>query len=254
MIVNRKTIGLSLVLAPLALLAMGLPAFSQGASSGIPDLDGVWAWGRCVGGAGFNCLLLDADDERLTDRARGFQAAFDEIAAPKYDCAPMTIPHMFTDPYSYQIEQRTDRVIITYGKDDVVRTVWLDGHDHPTPAGNEFFVQGYATGRYEGNALLVETTRFTFDPTGLNSDFKVPSSTQKRVTERYSRDGDALTLEVTTEDPFFLREPWSFTVRSQPAGEPLALPWNCDLEAARQTLRLVPSIYPDDPAVVRDPR
>jgi hypothetical protein len=239
-----------MVLVPFAMLAVGLSGFSQ-SSSGVPELDGIWGWGRCVEGPGFNCLLLAEDDARLTDRARAFQAAFDEIAAPKYDCAPMTIPHMFTDPYSYQIEQLADRVIITYEKDDVVRTVWLEGHGHPAPPLNQYFVQGYSTGRYENGALVVETTKFTFDPTGLNSDFKLPSSSQKRVTERYSRDGNALRLEVRVEDPFFLREPWSFTVRSQPQDEPLPLPWNCELEAARQTLRLVPTLYPDDPPIVR---
>jgi len=248
--VNRTAVVLSvLLLAPFAMLVMAPPGVSQDPPSGVPDLGGVWAWGRCVEGG--NCLVLEEDDPRLTDRARGFRAAFDEIAAPKYDCAPMTIPHMFTDPYEYQIEQLADRVIITHEKDDVVRTVWLEGRGHPEPAVNQYFVQGYARGRYEEDTLVVVTTRFTFDPTGLNSDFKVPSSTQKRVTERYSRDGDALMLEVTTEDTFFLREPWSFVVRSQPVDGELALPWNCDLEAARQTLRLVPSIYPDDPQVVR---
>ena len=135
----------------------------------------------------------------------------------------------------------------------MVRTVWLDGHDHPFPALNQFFVHGYSTGRYEGGTLVVETTRFTFDPMGLNSDFKLASSTQKRVRERYSRDGDALMLEVTTEDTFFLKEPWSFVVRSQPDPQPLALPWDCDLEAARQSLRLLPTDYPEDPDIVRIP-
>jgi hypothetical protein len=250
-IVNRPAVTLSTrVLVVFAVFAMIASAFSQGASP-VPDLNGIWAWGRCVEGPGFSCLILEADDERLTDRALAFQAAFDEIAAPKYDCAPMSIPHMWSDPYSYQIEQLTDRVIITYEKDDVVRTVWLDGYDHPRPALNQFFVHGYSTGHYEDDALVVETNRFVFDPTGLNSDFKLPSSTQKRITERYSRDGEVLVLEVTTEDTFFLAEPWSFVVRSQPQEEALPLPWNCDLDAARQTLRLVPSDYPDDPAVVR---
>ena len=249
---NRNAVTLSVILLVLiATLAMGPSGFSQATSSEVPDLSGVWAWGRCVDGSGFSCMLLEADDARLTERARGFRDAFDEIAAPKYDCAPMSIPHMWTDPYSHLIEQLSDRVILTYEKDDVVRTVWLDGHDHPAPALNQFFVHGYSTGRYEGDTLVVETTRFTFDPMGLNSDFKLASSTQKRVTERYSRDGDALTLEVTTEDVFFLKEPWSFLVRSQPDPQPLALPWDCDLEAARQTLRLLPTSYPEDPDIVR---
>ncbi len=246
---NRNGWALSLlVCVPLAWAAASPPAYSQDA---VPDLNGVWGWGRCIDGPGFSCLLLEADDPRLTARARAFRDAFDEVAAPKYDCAPMTIPHMFSDPYSYRIEQLDDRVVITHGKDDVVRTVWLEGRGHTPPALNRYFVQGYATGRYEDGALVVVTTKFTFDPTGLNSDFKLPSSTQKRVTERYTREDDALRLHVTVEDAFFLREPWIFDVRSQPDDQPLDLPWDCQLEAARQSLRLLPTEYPEDPEVVR---
>lgn len=224
---------------------------AQSGAAGTPDISGVWQWGRCVDGSGFDCMLLEEDDERLTERAKAYRDAIDEVAQPKYDCAPMPIPHIWTDPYSHQIEQREDRVILTYGKDDIVRTVWLDGHAHPTPAVNEFFYFGYSTGRYEDGALVVETSRFTFDPQGLNADFKLPSSTQKKVTERYSRDGEDLILEVTTIDTFFLKSPWVFEIRSQPDPEPLALPWNCDLEGSRQILKILPTSYPDDPEIVR---
>jgi hypothetical protein len=217
----------------------------------IPQISGVWQWGRCVDGPGFNCMLLEEDDELLTERAKAYRDAIDEVAQPKYDCAPMSIPHMWTDPYSHQIEQFEDRVVFSYGKDDVVRTVWLDGHEHPKPGINEFFYFGYSTGHYEDGALIVETTRFTFDPQGLNADFKLPSSTQKKVTERYTKDGNDLVLDVTTIDTFFLREPWGFKVRSQPDPEPLALPWNCDLEGSRQILKILPTSYPNDPAIDR---
>ncbi len=73
------------------MLAIGLSGSSQPPASRIPDLSGVWGWGRCVDGTGFNCMIIEPDDPLLTGRARGFQAAFDEIAAPKYDCAPMSI-------------------------------------------------------------------------------------------------------------------------------------------------------------------
>lgn len=227
-----------------------LPAYPAGAQD-VPNLNGVWQWGRCMDRSPMRCMLLEEDDALLTDRARAYRDAIDEIAQPKYDCAPMPIPHLWTDPYSHQIEQRDDRVVFTYGKDDVVRTVWLEGHGHQSPAVNEFFYFGYSTGHYENGTLIVVTDRFTFDPQGLNADFRLPSSTQKRVTERYSRDGDDLLLEVTTEDAFFLKEPWTFTVRSAPDPNPLALPWNCDLEASRQILKLLPSSYPNDPPVAR---
>jgi hypothetical protein len=241
----------SLVIAPAMLLAAGMTGLSQGPAAKAPNVSGVWGWGRCLDGTGFNCMLIEPDSPLLTKRAKSFQAAFDEIAAPKYDCAPMSIPHLYTDPYAYKLEQKEDRVIISYEKDDVVRTAWLEGHGHQRPPLNQFFVHGYSTGRYEGDTLVVETTRFTFDPMGLNSDFKMPTSTQKRVTERFTREGNALVLEVKTEDPFFLREPWVYRVRSQPVNGELSLPWDCDLEAARQSLLLLPTSYPEDPAVVR---
>lgn len=198
-------------------------------------------------------MLIEPDDPKLTERAKAFQKAFDEVAAPKYDCAPMSVPHLYTDPYGYKIEQLKDRVILTYEKDDVVRTVWLEGNGHKRPALNQFFVHGYSTGKYEGDTLVVETTRFTFDPMGLNSDFKMPTSSQKRVTERFRKEGTALELQVKTEDTFFLNQPWIYTIRSQPATAELALPWDCNLRAARQSLEIITTDYPKDPAIVRIP-
>ena len=240
-----------LSVAALAVLSVvATPARTQSGSA-VPDIAGVWQWGQCTGENGFGCMLLEEDDELLTRRARAYRDAIDEVAQPKYDCAPMPIPHMWTDPYSHRIEQFDDRVVFTYGKDDVVRTAWLEGSDHEEPAVGDFYYFGHSHGRYVDDALIVETAKFTFDPQGLNADFKIPSSTQKKVTERYSRNGDDLVLEVTTIDTFFLREPWVFEIRSAPDPAPLALPWNCDLEGARHTLQLLPSSYPDDPPIER---
>jgi hypothetical protein len=241
--------GLGVVMCTVWLSA--IPAHAQSGSSEVPDLSGVWQFGLCVDGTRMGCLLLDEDDDLLTERAKAYRDAIDEVAQPKYDCAPMPVPHIWTDPYSYQIEQLEDHVIVKYGKDDIVRTIWLEGYDHPKPAANEFFYFGYSTGHYEDGALVVETSRFTFDPQGMNADFKLPSSTQKKVTERFSRDGDDLILEVKTIDTFFLKQPWVFKVRSRPDPEPLDLPWNCDLDGAREILKLLPSSYPDDPEIVR---
>lgn len=238
------------ILLPCAAFALGAAGSALAASSDIPNLNGVWQWGQCENGDGFACMLLEENDARLTERAKAYRDAIDEVAQPKYDCAPISIPHMWTDPYSHQIEQLEDRVIFTYGKDDVVRTVWLDGHGHKAPV-NQFFYFGYSTGHYEDGALIVETTKFSFDPQGLNADFKLASSTQKKVTERYEIDGDELVLEVATVDTFFLKEPWVYKVRSQRDPNPLQLPWACDVEGSRQILKLLPSSYPQDPTPVR---
>ena len=62
------------------------------------------------------------------------------------------------------------------------------GEGHQPPRNGLLFMHGYSTGRYEGNQLVVESSRFTFDPEGFAGDaINAPSSTQKRLVERYSR-------------------------------------------------------------------
>ena len=222
---------------------------SQAATDDIPQLDGVWQFGSCGGDIGFNigCMVLPEESDLLTDRAIAYRDVIDE-AQPKYDCAPMPIPHMWTDPYSYKIEQLEDRVLIYYGKDDVVRTVWLDGHGHELPKVNDFYQFGYSRGHYEDGTLVIVTDKFTFDPQGLNADFRLPSSTQKQVTERMSSEEGNLVLEVSTVDAYFLKEPWTFKVSSRPDTNPWEGSWECDLEASRQILKLMAPMYPEDPA------
>jgi hypothetical protein len=229
---------------------LSLPNPGLAASDNVPDLGGLWSFPQCADGRFSGCTVLAEDDPRLTERALAYAAVFDEAAQPKYDCAPMPIPHMWTDPYSFRIEQLEDRVLIYYGKDDVVRTVWLEGSDHTEPAINEFLYFGHSDGHYEDGVLVVETSKFTFDPQGLNADFRIPSSTQKKLTERFSRDGDRLVLEASTVDTFFLKEPWNFTVFSTPV-ETLDANWTCELNAARRSLMFEISKYPDDPEPVR---
>jgi hypothetical protein len=236
-------------------LGVGIAAQSQAKPSAIPDLSGVYTGRRCVPANSDVCPEMNVKGgERLyTARAKALVAAFDEYAAPKYDCSPATLPIIFGDPYAWSIEQRPDRVIISYEKDDVVRTVWLEGKGAPPPPRHGLlFMHGYASGRYEGNQLVIETSRFTFDPEGFAGDaLNAPSSTQKRLTERYTRTGDVLRLELTAEDPIFLLEPITYTMEWTRTNEPLALPWSCDPTAAQRNLNVVKSKYPQDPPIKR---
>jgi hypothetical protein len=241
------------ILAGCAAMILGAIGQALAADAGVPRLAGVWQFGQCADGSRMRCLILTEDDPLLTDRAKAFRDAMDEAAQPKYDCAPMSIPHMWTDPYSHRIEQFGDRIVFTYGKDDVVRTAWLPNSKHPKPAKNEFLYFGDSRARYENGALIVETTHFAFDPQGLNADFRLPSSTQKKVVERYTREGDDLVIEITTTDPFFLKKPWVYKVRSKPDPEPLDLPWACDPAASQDILKLMAPKFPKDPPIVRLP-
>lgn len=230
----------------------GAQAPATGAAA--PPLAGIYTGRRCVPAGSDVCpeMNLAGAVRLLNARGLAFAEAFDELAAPKYDCWPATLPIIFGDPYAWQIEQLPDRVVFTYEKDDVVRTIWLEGYGHPEPTAGDFYVHGHSRGRYENERLVIETTHFIFDPGGLAGDFlSAPSSTQKRLVERYYRDGENLRLALTVEDPIFLREPLEYVMEWQPSQEPLSLPWDCDPAAAQRNLKVVPTKYPQDPPVER---
>lgn len=212
-------------------------------SSGIPDLAGVWdGGGRARPVNGENVPWARGKNfPDLNERGLAYVKVFDEAVAPKYDCFPSTSPAIQYDPYMMEVVQWPDRVLFRYEKDDQLRTVLLDGRK-PTVA--DYSIQGFSVGRYEGDALLVETTHFTFDITGFDDYNGVPSSHQKRLLERYWRDGDDLRVTVTVEDPMFLRKPASYTTRWIAArnGSKLA-PFECDPESARASIKFLPPRY-----------
>ena len=215
-----------------------LNAQSAVASSAIPDLTGIW----------HRKGPLDGKDNLPavpTNRAAGFEAAFDQSMQPTYDCSPTPMPGIVDDNYDFQISQQTDRVILRYEKMDVVRTVWLEGHGHPTPGPYDYTIQGHSIGRYEGSRLVVETTKFAFDPRGFQSRRFVPSTTMKKVTERYWRDDDTLKMESVSEDSLVLRQPYRYDFEWTSRTDELT-EYNCDPEDSRFGAQFHPSKYPPD--------
>ena len=227
--------------AAVALLAVGISggpvgAAAQTAVAEVPDLVGVWDGGfrvRRVNGP--NMPWTPDNFPVLNERAIAFQGVFDEAIAPKYDCVPATPPALQYDPYFMEVVQWPDRVMFRYEKDDQLRTAWLDGREPPL---NGYSLQGFSVGRYEGDALIVVTTQFTFDIAGFDDYNGIPSSQLKKVTERYWRDGEELRMTLTVEDPLFLREPASYTTRWLPAPEGYKLnPYDCNAEDARRAVK-----------------
>jgi hypothetical protein len=240
---------LAIVSAALVALSTSAPAAAQRSSTALPDLTEIWARRGCT--AGQPCPFIPTQLP-LKARAIGFIQAFDEALGPKYDCAPATMPSLVIDPYNFAIEQQRDRLIFTYEKDDIVRTIWL-GDAAPKPTAYDQYWQGHSVGRYENGILIVETTKFPFDPTGLDDMYNIPSSTQKRVVEHYWRDGDVLKAEIVTEDPLFLTRAVEFELEWQRTEEPLVLPYDCDPELAKQPLQFIPSKYQDPSFIALPP-
>jgi hypothetical protein len=225
-----------------AIIAAASPALFAQAPAAVPDLQGIWdGGGRARPVNSENQPWTKANFPELNERALAYQQIFEEPVAPKYDCQPSTSPALQYDPYHMQVTQEKDRVIFTYEKDDQVRTVWLDGRK---PKATDYSLQGFSTGKYENGALLVETTMFVFDITGFDDYNGIPSSSQKKVTERYWKEGNELRMTLTLEDPIFLRKPASYTTRWLPARPGIKMnPFDCDPEAARTSIKFFPSRF-----------
>jgi hypothetical protein len=207
-------------------------------SSGLPDLSGIWHRKGPLNGK-------PNPPAMPTNRAAGFEKALDDAYNPTYDCSATPIPGLINDNYDFQIMQLPDRVIIYYEKMDIIRTIWLEGHGHPTPAKNDYTNQGHSVGRWEDDRLVVETTQFAFDPRGFSANRWVPGSTLKKMTERYWREGNTLKLDSVTEDRLSLKQPYRYAFEWTVRTEPLTK-YDCDPEDSRWGAQWHESIYPAD--------
>jgi hypothetical protein len=110
---------------------------------------------------------------------------------------------------AYEIVQTPEHVAIRYEMIHETRIIPLDNRPHVGAA-----VRGYlgdARGRWEGNALVVETTNFTNRTHfGYNNRY---NSEKFRLTERFTPVApDTLQWEVTFNDPEVWTRPFTFTM------------------------------------------
>ena len=141
------------------------------------------------------------------------------LFALSYDPSRLTLRHHQCDGYvaPYQIraignarawEERdphTHRLIALHWFNQTFegkRTIWMDGRPHP-PAYAPHSWMGFSTGRFVGNALLVETTHLKQGWLRRNG---LPESDQATLVEFFVRHGDHLTHTVVITDPVYLAE------------------------------------------------
>ncbi len=111
-----------------------------------------------------------------------------------------------TTPTAYnnntQIVQTPGFVAIHNEMGHEVRVIPLDGRPHLPPAIRQW--KGDSRGRWEGDALVVETTNFS-DTNSFRG-----SGPHMKLTERFRRvDADTLLYQFTVDDPETFTQPWT---------------------------------------------
>jgi hypothetical protein len=112
-----------------------------------------------------------------------------------------------TGPFLTKLVQ-TPNLLVMILEDIVgVRQVYLDGRGHPKEMNPRWY--GYATGKWEGDTLVIDTVGFN-DKGWINI---FPITEKLHLTERYHRrDLAHLDIETTIDDPGTFKHPWKMTM------------------------------------------
>jgi hypothetical protein len=243
-----------------------------------PDLSGVWQYTDWIGnymtGGGRRCgPTQEKGCNRSVNQTEDFElyspSRFGQLNTPvykpelwdkiqeldmwtnKYDpvmtCQPLGVPRQGPPRRIYQSEN--DITFLYFGGDagggyGEYRIIPIDGRKHAENAGFDATYMGVTVGRWEGETLILDSIGF-IDTTWIGRGGFFHSSEMK-VVEKFTRQGDAILYDVTIEDPEVLLEPWVFPTRTvrrntNPNGGLLRERGNCETtfetEAAASQIR-----------------
>lgn len=133
------------------------------------------------------------------------------LTIPEHQCRAHVAPYILRGPAGgvriWEEKDPTTQELIaikifinTYAQ---TRTVYMDGRPRPSEYAALTW-QGFSTGRWEGNALVVTTTHIKQGWVRRNG---LPMSPKAIATERFIRHGDRMTNIMYLQDPVFLGEP-----------------------------------------------
>jgi len=133
---------------------------------------------------------------------------------PIFQCQPLGIPRVGPPA---RILQTANDVVFLYAAGGAstqpaeYRIIPTDGRPFDPVRSQDVYFYGLSVGHWEGDTLVVESIAFN-DLTWLDKGGLFHSDRMK-VTEKFTREGNALVYDVTVVDPDVLLEPWHMTPR-----------------------------------------
>jgi hypothetical protein len=215
-----------------------LKAAAPRAANGKPDLSGIW-YLHFDGCGSFGCADYQAGPEFFNFGAKltgglpyqPWAAALvkERMAAFAKDdpiglCRPGGLFRLHTYPPPRKVIQLPDLVVILSERDVTYRQIFVDRRT--LPADPEPTWNGYSAGRWDGDALVVESAGFR-DDTWIDRNGS-PLTAAARVIERFRRpDFGHLQIEVTVNDPKAYTRPWTVTLTQDLAVDTDLLDYHC---------------------------
>ncbi|HEY5623671.1 MAG TPA: DUF6152 family protein [Gammaproteobacteria bacterium] len=146
---------------------------------------------------------------RLTPYAQAAVDAWDDIADnPIIECIAPGMPALMGNPYPMEFTQVGDDIHIRFEEFDELRVIHM-GDDVADPETVPLSNLGYSVGRWEGDTLVVDTSRVGwhyFNRSGA------PQTPAVRINERFTvqDNGNRLEWIMTVTEPDTLAEPFVF--------------------------------------------
>lgn len=180
-----------------------------------PELAGSWAplnteW------ISNQSVPVDYIGLALTEEGRLRALTYSESQLSMFErqCAGWPAYYFVVGPFGLRIWSDAEPVngtVVSYTigawEDRQPMVIWMDGRPHPSQYA-EHTRAGFTTGRWEGSTLVAETTHMKAGNLRKNGP---PMSAAAKMTSRFFRHGDLLTVVVVLEDPYYLAEPTVFS-------------------------------------------
>jgi hypothetical protein len=183
-------------------------------------------------------IPLSPQGRALYDKSRAEQLAGRSVDKARHTCLPQGTPRVMTTRYPFEIVLTPGQVSMLFEENRIYRTVRLNvAHEDPETWDPSFM--GESVGRWDGQALLVDTSNFK--PDTYLDDSGLPHSDKLAVSERLSqsRQGSELEALITITDPIVFMKPWTARIVYQRRTDvELVTDWVCgeshrDLSARR---------------------
>jgi glyoxylase-like metal-dependent hydrolase (beta-lactamase superfamily II) len=167
-------------------------------------------------------------NDALRLRADSWDASL--LTLPEHQCKPHPSTYGFRGVgnlrITTEVDEKTQAIVKIHTHiqwQEQKRDIWMDGRPHP-PASAAHTWQGFSTGRWEGEVLVVETTHLKAGWIRRNG---LAITDQATMTERFIRHGNYLTHVYMIQDPNYLTEPLIKTNGFQLTNNPAMQPYPC---------------------------
>ena len=164
---------------------------------------------------------------------------------PTARCQPTGVPALNTYPMPSKIIQTPELIVILYENNTDFRQIFVDGRSQPRDPNPTWM--GYSVGRWEGDALVVDSNGYT-DRSWLDFGGH-PHTESLRITERYTRTTvGRIDMQVTMTDPKAYARPIRFSMPKKLQADTELLESVCENNA--KSLERMTAISPATPVQV----